>query len=524
MIMFSWNRWILSIFLMIPVFLLFYSHHHHATPDKIPSYFLQDDFPYYLSVAREYFDTGHSPFFYGNPFSPEPETPRHYFQPPTFILSLLIRWIPMDPGLLFLVLGCVAGIGMIRATFYLFEEFLEIQTTQDLWIFILFLWGGGLLSAGGAVHSLLSQNSFKDWLLFDPAQGWWLIHLGRNLLYPLESIYHILFFIGLGMWIQKRWGIALIVAFLLSISHPFTGIQFLLISNVWLFIERRFQKERLPFWVFPASLSLTLGHLLYYLVWLNRDPEHHSLMQEWKINFSMHEITFLLFFTPLLICLWWGLRKKSYVREWLGLAENRLLLIGFIITLGLVFHDRFIPPTQPLHFNRGYLWVFLFLISIPALKNLFRLPVSGQKTSLTVILSIVLLSDNLSWFIYRTLIPTGHYYTQGEVEVLKWLRQNTTSQDLLISEDRILSYLAPVYSSIRPWYAFGWFTPYGKEREAEQKLFFEKGIVPLKLKHRSLIILQKIKSHPYPSHQKRKKLFKNKEFQIYQTQIKNTLD
>ncbi len=513
------NRWLLALFLLLPVLLLNYSHFKHGSENQIPSFFLQDDMPYYMAIAREYFDGGTPPLSYGNPFSPDPETKRHYFQPPTLLLGILWNFTRIDPGLLFMLFGIPAALLAIRTTISLFEYFHPLIRPLDLSYLLIFIWGGGLLSLGGLCFSLSLNQDARDWLLFDPSGGWWFLNLGRNFIYPLESIYHLLFFLGMIFGIRKQWALTLTTGFLLSICHPFTGIQFLLILTSWLTLEYFLDHNQdSPSWCAPlTSLILLLGHLGYYLIYLVKDLEHQSMMTSWKISFSMHEITFLLNLLPLFFMVWWGLRKKQYPLLWLQRPAHRLLLCGFFITLGLVFHDRIIPPIQPLHFDRGYLWTFLFFIALPGTHSFIRSIQKKSYSMLSLLLLLLLfLSDNASWLTAHILKPTGHYHTIAQKKVFDWLNENATPQDLFVSEDRIMTYLSPTYSSVRPWYAFWWFTPFSEKNLAIQKTFFKSGKIPEEWKGRSILILQPRTKTASQIQFKKLKLFQNSEYQIWQ--------
>ncbi len=511
------NRWLLSLLLFLPVLLLYFSHFKHGSENKIPSFFIQDDMPYYMAIAREYFDGGSPPLSYGNPFSPNLETKRHYFQPPTWILGLLGHFIKIDPGLLFMLFGIITGLAAIRASISLFEYFHQINRPIDLGFLLIFIWGGGLLSIGGLCYSLIENHNTNDWLLFDPSGGWWFLNLGRNFIYPLESIYHLLFFLGILFGTRKQWGLVLATAFLLSLCHPFTGIQFLLIYTSWLTLEFLLDQEPPPLWTPLTCLAMTLTHLGYYLYYLGQDLEHKSVMETWKISFSMHTITFLLSLFPLFLFLWWGLRKKVYPSHWLRIPTHRFLLVGFLVTLGLVFHDRIMAPIQPLHFDRGYLWVFLFLIALPGIKVAQRSLQSKLSLKITALLSmLLLLSDNGSWFTMHILQPTGYYHTIAQKEILNWLNKNATAQDLFVSEDRILCYLSPTYSSVRPWYAFRWFTPFSEQNVIAQKSFFESGQIPDQWKGRSVLVLQPKTKKGTQIKFKKIKLYENSDYRIWQ--------
>jgi hypothetical protein len=59
-------------------------------------------------------------------------------------------------------------------------------------------------------------------LHFDPgpARGWWRLNFGRNLIYgPTEVYYRTVFFLAILFLIWRRFGSAIFLAALLSLSH-----------------------------------------------------------------------------------------------------------------------------------------------------------------------------------------------------------------------------------------------------------------------------------------------------------------
>ena len=38
---------------------------------------------------------------------------------------------------------------------------------------------------------------------YDPARGWWMLNLGRNFIYPTESLYHALV-LGIALCVSRR--------------------------------------------------------------------------------------------------------------------------------------------------------------------------------------------------------------------------------------------------------------------------------------------------------------------------------
>ncbi len=84
---------------------------------------------------------------------------------------------------------------------------------------VCFFWGGGVLSLLGLAIGHFTGTPFaKAALLFDPADGWWTLNFGRNLVLPTEAYYHGVFLLAILMLSRKRTGWTLALAALLSIS------------------------------------------------------------------------------------------------------------------------------------------------------------------------------------------------------------------------------------------------------------------------------------------------------------------
>src|SRR5262249_51552849 len=132
-------------------------------------------------------------------------------------------------------------------------------------------WGGGLLVLTGLGYSLATKGTatIQDLLAFDPFNGYWFLSFGRNLVFPTEAFYHLLFFACILCVLRRRLRAATGLAFLTSLSHPWTGIELLLILTAWAGLEVFFLRKReLPRWFFGALVGLVGFHLSYYLFYM----------------------------------------------------------------------------------------------------------------------------------------------------------------------------------------------------------------------------------------------------------------
>ncbi len=483
-------RWGGCLTLVLPVFLLIASHFLQAKTQGLqPTGFLQDDMPYYMALARESFDTGEFHLTYGNPFSPNPETRRHFFQPLILGFGILLKLTGADPGFLFAGITALLALLTVRVSLHFYERWIQpIDSVPVALGFIVLLWGGGFLSFLGLLFSLSHGDGLQDLFLFDPSGGWWLLNFGRNLIFPTEAFYHLLALLLLLALRQRQWNTGLLLLALLSMSHPFTGIQFLLITTLWLTIEHFYVKARNLSRAIPlASGGLLVLHCAYYLVFLKSDPEQASLMRDWELPLVMHPETMIGA---------WGfagifvfLEFRGRWSELISTPERRLLLTVFGVTAALVNHDLILKPVQPLHFDRGYSYLALFLLGAPALLRFLKEKCEARKLIPIGLLLLCLLSDNLLWFGWKSTHPTGAFLNSETREILNVLRDQGTSKDRLVSEDSTIAYLAMTYTPVRTWYAHWWFTPYGNQRKVEAHYFFETGQMPPEWTESPLLIL-----------------------------------
>jgi len=250
-----------------------------------PTGFLAYDTPYYMANAREHFDGGFS-LLYGSPFSYDYGTPRIYFQPLTLLLGLLGRVPGADPGLVFGLVGVIAAVVCVRIGIALFDRFASRATLSGKLALIAFFWGGGavvllgmlfVILPGPAGTKLAEPPSLSGYWWFtglaDPAGGWWFLNFGRNFVYATEAAYHALFLGAALLIIRRRFAAALGVMAVLAASHPFTGLQFLLIALAWGTLELVLLRSRVvPWWFVVGTVVLVALHVWYYLIYLPSFP------------------------------------------------------------------------------------------------------------------------------------------------------------------------------------------------------------------------------------------------------------
>jgi hypothetical protein len=492
------SLWVLSAALFLPVIALYAAHFIPGSNGASGTGFLQYDQPYYMAIARKYFDDGGLSLTYGLPFSPDPSTPRVYFQPLTFALGLLEYVSGGDPGFIYVLAEIVMGILCCRAAIELYREVIGLDGTARRIGLVCFVWGGGLAVLAALAHGAMTGEAVTGHLFDfdDTANGWWLPNLGRNLVIPTEAFYHLVFLTSVVLVLRRYFAGAVVGVALLAVSHPFSGLQIIAVLGAWAVAERLLRsRDRPPIWFAFALLMIGIMHVGYYLIFLpHTSPEHAALQQQWALPWTFHYWNFsasdglvcVLAFAAVTTC--W----RSTGLDW----RQRLLFLWFAISLALANHDLLIRPVQPLHFTRGYIWIPLFLLGAPVLVEALE---TGLRTrSLRVwaiaLTLLVFLSDNTTWIGTRmagAIFFRAHdeeiLLDSREREVLVELSSSELRGHLLISQDEKIGYLATVYTPLRSWYSHIFNTPYAASHRAKLSGFFERGDEPSPWRGRPLV-------------------------------------
>ncbi len=479
------RRWALAGAFLLPVVALYTAHYWNSLrmPGWVATGFIHNDMPLYVANAREYLDRPGLALGYSNAYSIDPANPRIYFQPQTLLFAAVWGATGADPGLLFLLWGLLAGLLCVRVAIALYED---LCGPEARWGLPVFLWGGGVFALAEVAERWWSGTSLIPEFRRDPSAGWWFLNLGRNLVFPTEAYYH---FLSLGcilLLVRRRWAAAVAVLFLLSISHPFTGVQFGLITLAWLILERYgCRNADVPAGSLVGAGACLVLHLSYYLIFLPQFPEHASVMQQFQAPWLLRADAMWLAYTPVALLAAWQWRR------WFDTPARRLLVVWLVVSFGLANHEWFIEPHQPTHFTRGYIWMPLFLLGAPTLIAIFQ-RIATRSRALAVALVLVWVSDNLVWFWVNSRQPTGVYVRADALAVLKILQQLPQPQNdwILFTNDSYLAFLSATYSGVRSWYSHYANTPYAHERYQERQAFFQHGRRPAILPRGRTVIVE----------------------------------
>jgi hypothetical protein len=430
----------------------------------VPTGFIQYDMAYYPANAREHFDHGWT-LTYGNPYAPA-GTPAIYFQPHILFLAIL-QALGLPPAIAFNLFGLFALALATAAAAGLYDELVGLDTRAKRIGLLCFFWGGGVLSLLGLAFGLASGgNLARSLFLFDPNDGWWMLNFGRNLVYPTEAYYHGVFLLAILHLVRRRFGPALAFTALLSASHPFTGLTLVLIVAGYAAMELLLKSDAANLRLLFGAALITGFHVVYYLVFLNRSPDHRALRSQWELDWPYAAWTFgpALYLVGLLA--FTRFTRWKTTRAVLTDSRSRLLLVWFAVVFALTQHDAFLKPMQPIHFAHGYDWMALFFLAAPVL-----IPMLEKLSKPAVAFCVVLmLSDNLLWFASFASPQVQRYaisLTTDEYAVLQWLRENATSHDVVASDDSHVNYLASTYSAARSWMGHVHNTPHASQRQRE---------------------------------------------------------
>jgi len=329
----------------------------------------------------------------------------------------------------------------------------------------------------------------------DPFEGWWFLNFGRNLVYPTEAFYHLLVLALVLQLLNRRFAWSAAILALLSISHPFTGLQFILIVLTWLVVERCwFVGRGVPVLAILAISILGILHAAYYLVFLPSFPEHASVMKQWTLPWLLELKSIPPAYALVAGLVAWRWRHSSSYGLLTADPASRLLIVWFVVSLALAKHELFIPPHQPLHFTRGYIWSPLFLLGAPVLIRWVdsMLRHSLPARALLAVVITVFLADNALWFALRMHFAgvEGIYASAAEMEALGWMNAEAPRDALVVSDDRQLMYLATVYTPLRSWVSHSANTPFADRRKAEMKWYLDEGVEPIEWQERNLVLIR----------------------------------
>lgn len=516
-------RTLFAALLLAPVVLFYWAHFHPNDAQAVPTGFIQYDQPYYMANARQYLDGATDGLRYTLPFSPSADSRPIHFQPQTWLLAGLLRITGSDLGALFMAFGMVAALLCVLLALRVLD--IAVGTPSPPLLTLLFVWGGGLLALAGLGFGLLHGQGWHRAALgafrFDPGSGWWFMNLGRNLVFPMEAYYHSIFFGMVLLLSRNRMVAAALMATLLALSHPFTGVAGLLVLLSWGAWERFLQRSTM---VSVAWLCAIAAVLLLLLAWhgilLPSDAEHKSVMDQWRLPWMVEAISALPAYALVGLMAAARLRSKDRIKGFLAQPLNRLLIAWALVFLLLENHELVMEPIQPAHFTRGYAWTALFLIGAPALMEGWNW-MKGRALRWGVTLTVValMLLDNTAWFALRAIesrsgTGDGIRISADHIALNHWLEEELPEEELLVSEDPMVAYLALVYTHHRAFYSHFANTPFAERRLASVTDYFDGRISDPMLEQEHIAIAMN-GTRPFVWAERGERVFSNAAFSVY---------
>ncbi len=476
------RRWFFAALLVLPACVPYLSHYLGGW-EGLPTGFIQEDQPGYMAVAREYFEQGFS-WTYRNPFEPARESPAIYFQPQTFVLGLLWFLSRLDPGIVFAGFGLVAALVCGRVALALYEHCAGGWDLAARVGAVLFFWGGGFFVVSGALTSPLYTFQTGEAMLFgnlfrwDPIDGWWFLNFGRNLILPLESYYHALFFGAVLAFLRERYVVSGVLLLLLCASHPYSGSELLAVLAVVAAAEGfAFAPSARGRRFFGAVAAIGLLHVGYYLVFLPQFPEHRALVHQWSKWWVLDWRSALFGYGLVGLFALAGLFRGDALRS----RERRLFLFWALVAFVLVKHELFTDhPIEPMHFTRGYVWTPLFFLGLPVLLRLLRTLLERRGVATKVGLAglvFVFLLDNGVWL---TAVGRGRLIqhvrvTPEQKEVFGVLNGEECAGRVVVTPEPEFALLLPVYTPLRPWSTLLRYTDGDVRRRDQVRGLFQRG-------------------------------------------------
>ena len=474
------KNWLLAFLLSTPIIIFNLAYLYNHDPGLVPTGFIQYDNVTYVGNSIQYNWSEHSGLFYSNRLNDSHGHEQIYFNPQLLIIALFMR-LGIAPGFALMLFNLLSAILFFRFAIAIYDHLKQTNERRVLNI-VFFSWGGGLLCASGVLLHLIGFAGNDIWssmFVLDPAHGWWGLNAGRSLFFSMEGWYHALFFGIIFFILQKRWTLGAILLFLLSLSHPFTGIELLLILFTWMVIEISISKHSIPIYFALTVICILAFHIWYYLVYLNKFPEHLSVFQQYSLNWKYrfyHFIPAYILTASLTILA----MKIEGLKNYFSVQSNRLFICWAIIAFTLANHELFIKPMQPLHFTRGYIWSALFFAGLPGLHYLWKtLFIKKNGVIFILLISIIFVSDNLVWIIKNTRRvnePTSvTLITAEQKQILEFLSINAKFNDAIVGSDEVIPYLASIYTKSNIWFSHPYNTPNYSSKKNAYDAFIQSG-------------------------------------------------
>ncbi len=139
--------------------------------------------------------------------------------------------------------------------------------------------------------------------------------------------------------------------------------------------------------------------------------------------------------------------------------------------MALAKHELVISARQPIHFERGYIWISFLFAGLPLMQQLL---ITLAKRSHAVVIGLLgglivsLFAIDNSTFLFhygRRIETIGFYFTPDERSAFAWFRDQRFRGNVLCTmQDRHHGYLLAVYTDATPFLGHELNTPNFHER------------------------------------------------------------
>jgi hypothetical protein len=430
---------------------------HHYTAGEGATGFIQVDMPFYAANGRAIFERGDG-LLYPNAYDPDPAAPAIYFYWLIWLYGFGIVQLGLDPGHLFVGMGAAGALLFALVTLRLVEA-VAAGTRHRVKLYLLVMWGGGLLALARVATNLAGGvPPLDDLLAFDPASGGWFLNWGRNVLYPMEALYHVLSGGCLLAVLRGRWGLGVVAASLLAATHPFSGAQVLYILLTFATMRLVMLRDRRWVLRWIASALPVAAFAAYNVVYLPGFPQHRALQEAWHLPWTIPALSAALAWLPMGVLAGWRLWCDR------GALDERVgfLLTCFAVSLAFSNYDALVEAVVPAHFTRGYVWLPLCLLALPRIQGALDRLASWPRPVGAAVLAgtaLVAVSDNAA--AVGTVLGVerpGFYLSRDEREMLRWI-DDQGQTGVLLGNDQRLNYLAATYTPLRPYVGHHLTTP-----------------------------------------------------------------
>ena len=446
------------------IFLLLTLRWIHFSPPGIEFFgMLQGDQPAYTVFARGTYLRGNGVLF-AQPFDHEADSPRVLVNLTYSALGVLMRVTGDRPVLAWEIWRVVFG----GACFALFGGLVArcLNGPARWWALAFGFFGGGASWIRGVSIVLSGEEpSFLKALdLAESGFGWWCLNLFRQGLYPLELAYHTLFFGALLCFLNRRFGLMLVLVGITWASHTITAALLTCALGLALVGDWLREPDRRRTGLMLAGLGgLGAAATIYYGFYLPSFPRigrwiEQTLQFQPAMYFAYYPPAFGPFLLLPAIALW-----RPAARFLWHERAGRLCLAWLLAVLFWAHHDWVsFNPVQPIHFVRGHLYAVVVLIAGKALELFLA---QGGKSvllrwGLPLWLGVAVL-DNVSFVARVGLLPpsAGILTTTAEGrEVIEHYRAKPGSV-MFVGEDRGLAVQIMARSSHRAYVSEPFITP-----------------------------------------------------------------